>query len=45
MAHREDSGEAEGPMKTMKIAAVISALYVVATGYGVYKALTWKPWL
>lgn len=31
-------------MKALKIAAVLMGLYTVASGYGVYKALTWKPW-
>lgn len=32
-------------MRTLKIAAVLMGLYTVATGYWVYKAVTWKPWL
>jgi hypothetical protein len=32
-------------VKGLKIASVFFGLYTVATGYGVYKALTWKPWL
>ena len=32
-------------MKALKIATVVLGLYTVAAGYGVYKALTWKPWL
>lgn len=30
-------------MKGLKIACVVLALYTVAAGYGVYKALTWRP--
>jgi hypothetical protein len=30
-------------VKALKIAAVVSAVYVVATGYAVYRALVWTP--
>jgi hypothetical protein len=30
-------------MRTLKIAFAITLAYVVATGYGVWKALTWRP--
>ena len=30
--------------KGLKIASVILAAYTLAAGYGVYKALMWKPW-
>lgn len=31
-------------MRALKIASVVLALYTIAAGYGVYKALTWRPW-
>jgi hypothetical protein len=30
-------------MKALKIALGVSLLYTLAAGYGVYKALMWRP--
>ena len=30
-------------MKVLKIATVVLGLYTIASGYVVYKALTWRP--
>lgn len=30
-------------MRKLKIALVLFAAYTVAAGYGVYRALTWRP--